>query len=341
MGGRVYFLNPPDDSAIGIQIEKERSYENLYVVSTGKVIPGLRFFPSKVRRLIENRWLEKFEMVAGEAIDTIWLFENSRFFDLGFAGDRLKIYHQVDLNQAFNPASAALSADICFCTTELIRERLVDFNRRVYKIHHGVAKRNEGEFLTRDQRARLKGNSIKAMYVGNLDMQFLDFELLYSVVKEFSNVDFHFVGGYRDDCPLRMLCEQLPNITWWGKVDSQLIPELLEMVDLLLVTYKAENWKDQASPHKFMEYLASGVVVVSTYTDEYKNNRNLLEMVDNSDEYVGAVQRVIDNLQLYNSPSKKAERRSFAQNNTYEKQISRIQGYLAKHDLGLLVDKPT
>ena len=68
----------------------------------------------------------------------VWLFENSRFFDLAFAGERLKIYHQVDLNQNFNPKTAAATADICFCSSDRIKERILPFNALVHKIHHGL-----------------------------------------------------------------------------------------------------------------------------------------------------------------------------------------------------------
>ena len=60
-----------------------------------------------------------------------------------FAGDRLKIYHQVDLNQNFHVREAAHRADICFCTTDFIKRDIIPYNDKVYKIHHGVTLSNQ------------------------------------------------------------------------------------------------------------------------------------------------------------------------------------------------------
>ena len=83
-----------------------------------------------------------------------------------------------------------------------------------------------------------------------------------------------------------------------------------------------------------MEYLASGKVTVSTYTDEYKDKRDLLEMVDDSKEYVRKFEKVIENLDFYNSDEKQEERITFAKNNSYEKQFEKISRlYLKQYNL--------
>ncbi len=337
-GARVYFLNPPDDSQSGFKIEKEESIPGLYIVLAAKVATGIRFWPGILRRWLERRWLERFEKAIGSKIDIIWLFENSRFFDMRFAGNRLKIYHQVDLNQEFNPKIASSTADICFSTTDFIKERLLPYNSRTYKIHHGTALvENKGQ-LTTAQQARFKAGCTHAVYIGNLDMLYLDAELLANVARQFIQVQFHFIGGYRKDGILWRLAGALSNITWWGKVDHRMIPAILAHGDILLVTYQAERYRDQANPHKFMEYFASGKCIVTTYTDEYKDKRHLLEMVDDSDEYIAAFARVLNNLEEYNSVERQTQRRKFAQANTYLSQLERINMKLKEHALLSLAD---
>lgn len=340
LGFAVYFLNPPVDNINTMEIEQVVSHPGLHIVSARKVATGLRFFPPPVRRRKERHWLEELERKAGTTIDIIWLFENSRFFDLSFAGSRLKIYHQVDLNQSFHPGTAASTADICFCTTDLIRERLLSANERVYKIHHGLAQVDKAAQLTPQQQRALEGNRVNAIYVGNLDLAYVDVDLIHDVATAHQSVSFHLVGGYRADGPMYRRCGHLPNITWWGKVESAVIPSILQRADVLLVAYKAQHWRDQtASPHKFMEYLASGKVVVATYTGEYKNRKQLLEMVDNSDDYVDMFARVVGNLDTYNDGKKMNERKRFALDHTYQRQVIRIDSHLRENGLpGLLKD---
>lgn len=305
----------------------------LRVVHAGKVAPGLRFVPAFVRRYAESRWLRKLEKLAECQIGTVWLFENSRFFDLRFAGKRLKIYHQVDLNQDFHHATAAATADICFCTSDLIRERLLPHHPLVFKIHHGTPQAHAPISLTDDQQLRLDHVGAQAAYIGNLDMAYLDAELLAHAAQAFPQVRFHLVGGFSRAGLLWQRLGGLPNVVWWGKLDSGLIPAVLASVNVLLVTYQSERWQDQSSPHKFMEYLASGKTIVATYTDEYKDKRHLLEMVDDSDAFIPALQRVLAHLDRYNSPQRQAERRAFAAEHSYARQYEKVFDLLARHGL--------
>ena len=332
-GSTVFFLNPPDDSLTELQIDVASDFAGVHVVSGPRVAAGLRFYPAFLRRWMEARWLSHFETVIGSKINVVWLFENSRFFDLRFATDRLKIYHQVDLNQNFHPASAAATADICFCTTDFIKSQLQPFNSRVYKIHHGLANHAGAQALgpgnpaslSQKQVEALHGAKVNAFCVGNLDMVYLDVGLLDSLIRQLPAVRFHFVGACSDGSELRTKCANLPNVAWWGKVASVQIPSLLNHADVLLLSYKADLHREQlASPHKLMEYFASGKIVVATYTDEYKDKRHLMKMVDDRESYSAAFTEVINNLEKYNSLDRQNARREFAQAHTYEKQLDKI-----------------
>lgn len=331
-GCNVYFLDPPAADLSSPAI-KQTQYKNLWSVSGPVVARGLRFYPAWLRRLTEAKWLQRLEAQIGKTFSTIWLFENSRFFDLGFAGRRTKIYHQVDLNQNFHVKQAALSADVCFCTTDYIKNEILPYNADVYKIHHAVADANEVMALTPEQVARYAPDRVNAAYVGNLKMAYLDVQLLAGTVKKFPQVLFHFVGTCRRDEPLYRALKDVKNVWWWGRVDSRQILPVLEQCDILLLTYQKAHYHDQASPHKVMEYLASGKVTVATYTDEYKDKPGLLEMVYEPEAYADKFGEVMSNLDHYNSNTTQNERKAFAKNNTYSKQLDRILTILNRHHL--------
>lgn len=331
-GHDVLFYGPPSPSGPMVIEPVERDGVRLRVVRAGRVAPGLRWFPARLRRGIEALWLKKLERKAGCRVGVVWLFENSRFFDLRFAGQRLKIYHQVDLNQDFHAVTAAATADICFCTSNFIRERLLPHQPLVFKIHHGTAQSQASLALSEEQQGRLDHPGAQAAYIGNLDMAYLDAELLAQAIRALPEVRFHLVGGYTQAARLWQLAGSLPNAVWWGKLRSELIPPVLARVDVLLVTYQAARWRDQlSSPHKFMEYLASGKTIVATYTDEYKDKRHLLEMVEDVKDYLPTLGRVLGNLEHYNSPTRMTERVLFAQQHTYEKQVAKIFQLVCEH----------
>jgi glycosyltransferase involved in cell wall biosynthesis len=333
-GARVLFLNPPDEALSSIVLSEVKECPGITVVDGPRVARGLRFYPGRLRRRLERRWLEQLEETTGLEIATVWLFENSRFFDLDFAGDRLKIYHQVDLNQEFNHDQAAFSADICFATTDFIRARLVNFSDRVHKVHHGLAEVKTPRALSNDELRRFEPDRLHAACIGNLDIAYLDVDLIERLVCRFPGVSFHLIGAYRASSPLRQRLRNADNVIWWGTVDHGKIPTLLGQVDINLVIYKAEDYREQlASPHKFMEYFASGKVVVATYTDEYKDKRDLLVMAEPGADFCALFQSVLEDLERYNSPDATARRQEFAHQHTYGKQLAKIEKYCQRAGL--------
>lgn len=336
----VLFVNPPTDAA-ELTLTRPADAERVQVVDGPPVARGLRFLPASARRLLEARWLERLEARSGTGVDAVWLFENSRFYDLSFAGNRLKLYHQVDLNQDFHPHAAARSADICLCTTDIIRAELLKAVPRVHKIHHGTPTVPRPQPLTDAQRERFRHGGVNAAYVGNLAMEYIDVDLLLSTVEAHPQVRFHLIGSYSEESRLWLASQTLRNIVWWGGQPSALIPSLLDEADVVMCTYRASEYRGQlASPHKFMEYFASGNPIVSTYTDEYKDKRGLLCMVDDSADYVAAFGQVVANLAFHNSPARREQRRTFAATHSYEAQLDRIgrlvAGELPRH-AGLFV----
>jgi len=332
-GHKVYFLNPPNNSYKRLSIE-QTNYENLWQISAPQVAKGLRFYPKVLRNYVERRWLERLEVTIGHMFTTVWLFENSRFYAMDFARERTKIYHQVDLNQNFHVKEAAKSADICFCITDFIKRDLLLSHSKVFKITHGLSLESKKAFLNKEEEARFVQNSIHVAYVGNLDMHYIDEDILYEVVAKNQKVIFHFVGSYTKNAALHRLCKELKNIIWWGRVESMLIPTILENMSITLLAYRADKYCEQlANSHKLMEYLASGKVTIATYTDEYKDKRDLLEMVDDSHEYLAKFREVVNHLELYNSAEKQKQRSDFAKEHSYEKQLDKIVAYLKQYNL--------
>lgn len=334
---RVFFLDPPEPGLRRLTLEPIPEHPGVERVRTPRVAPGLQRMPGFLRRWLERRWLDRFERLAGCPIKVIWLFENSRFYDLRFAGSRLKIYHQVDLNQAFHPELAASTADVCFCTTELIRQRLLPHNPRCLCLQHGVAIPMAPAPLSPTEQDLFPAGQIHAMYVGNLEMAYLDLDLLVKVIQQHPEVCFHLVGGYSRDGALFQQLDTAANVVWWGQVESLRIPSLLAHADLLLVCYQAQHHPDQSNPHKLMEYMASGRTVVATYTAEYSGHQNLLAMSEAGSNagFTELFASVLANLNHWNSPERISARRFFASDHTYPCQLIRIKAHIQQHGFSL------
>lgn len=325
-GHRVLFHGPPEPAGPMRLVPVPDEQGDLNVLSAPRVARGLRFLPSSLRRSLEARWLGQVEQIVGEPVDVVWNFENSRFYDMRFAGDRLKIYHQVDLNQDFHPDAAAATADLSIALSAPIEQRIKSAARKLIRITHGHAAQPSVECSTDGVEASFSVTQVNAVMVGNLDIAYLDVALLAQLVAAHNGIRFHFIGDYSAGLNLHAAIASAPNVVFWGRQPSHLLSIFLERADILLLAYLADhNLEQLANPHKMMEYLASGRCVLATRTLDYEDQSDLIEMASDRADYVQRFTKITSDPAAWNSPDRVAKRRAFANKNTYSLQLNRIE----------------
>ena len=285
-----------------------------------------------MRNKITLRTFRKMEKLCDLSFDIIWSFDNSVFYDLdALPKSVFKISHIVDLNMDFQLAQAAQSADICFCTTDILKTKLLRYNEKTYKINHGLA------IGHKEKPSKQRNESqLKAVYVGNLAMKYMDWHILLSTAQQHPNIDFMFFGPHAQnyDTKINAMHDdkrrlfELDNTFAPGTIDSDEIPSILAQADFLLIAYQEAHHQDQANPHKVMEYLASGKPIVSTFTKEY-DGLGLFEMSIKNKEFEHLFKQAVFRLKDLNANELAQQRKKFASNNTYDLQISRIEKIIA------------
>jgi glycosyltransferase involved in cell wall biosynthesis len=327
-GHQVLFYGPPDAAGPMRLVPVTDAPGNLRVVHAPRVAPGLRFLPNQLRRALEARWLGQVEQIAGQPIDVVWNFENSRFFDMRFAGQRLKIYQQVDLNQDFHPAQAAMSADIAVALNGSIVNRLrwLGVDKPVHLVSHGLTVAAEGTVAPDLPTAR-----VNAAYIGNLGIRYLDVEAFSEVVRQHgARVLFHLFGSFDETMPLRRALEGRDNVIWYGWQDPQAVYRHLSAMDIAMVIYRTEMDLEQISnSHKILEYLHSGAVVASSFLLDYKERPDLIEMAPLDGSYPDLFASVLARLDVLNTWQQRHRRKAYSLEHTYPKKLDQIEEIVA------------
>ena len=331
-GNVVFFLNPP-----GREYRRTSTpFENVFQIDYRGFPPLLRFYPAFLQRLVMSYVYRKIERLCGNQFDVIWSFDNSVFFNFTFLSSNvLKISHIVDVNQDFQTAKAAATADFCFCNTELIKERLSRYNRNTSKINHGYAPQP-----LRASREGVKRSRITAIYAGNLAIPYIDWNVFAEVVSNHPDVDFVFIGpdvkGRRSDELTQSAKNKVAdssNVLFAGRVLFEDLQAYYSSADVLMIAYMEKYHDNQvANTHKMIEYLGSGKAVVATYTSEYLNFEPLIVMSKNNSEWPGKFQSVISDLEFFNSEGLQRKRREFALCNTYDEQIKKIEQIISTNE---------
>ncbi|WP_370089234.1 hypothetical protein [Ekhidna sp.] len=320
MDNRVFFLNPNTGK------KKIRRISPTLTVINNTQVRGIRFLPKIFCQLIFLFELWRIERVLNVKLDIIWTFDPSRFFDLGLLKSKVKIFHLVDWNQNFQRNTLAKTADLCLTTSDYLCEELKNFNVNTFNIGHGCnfpIKKNEIK-TTRKK-------NIQVGYVGNLDISYIDWALLRKLFNDHQDKTFNLVGPISSQTIHKNGLDEFENCHTKGRVSSAEISSILQDFDILILAYKANEYAKQlANPHKVLEYLASGNVIVSTYTAEYEKHPELIEMTKTQEEFLNRFELVAKNLSIYNSSENREKRISFAQGNSYEKKIDEVDELLKK-----------
>ncbi len=322
-GNQVIFANPPKRKWGLANTE----IDDLRVLDYPGFIRGLRFLPNFITRWLTLRKLRQIERYSKLHFDIVWSFDNSVFFDFSWL-PTINISHIVDLNQNFELARAARSADLCLYVSSLIGKELRKHNLNTHFINHGF----------NDQRVassvNLPGNNkIKVLYAGNLNMPYIDWKTLEVAVTHNPNVDFVFLGPLEIDLMERSSdwgnFEKIYNQDhsyFIGKVNSDDLSNYYSSAHILIICYQEKYHHFQSNPHKMMEYLGSGKAIVATHTFSFTHIESpLIEMCNMNIEFTERLEKCISNLESYNSAKTRELRREIALDNTYERQIERIE----------------
>jgi len=329
-GNKVFFLNPPQSG----QEVVETNFENVFSVTYDGFVSGLRFLPSVLQKKIIRKKFDSLQECCRVRFDIIWSFDNSVFFDFSALPNHvLKVSHIVDLNQSFQIERAARTADYCFCTTDFIKEKLLRFNPSVFKLSHGY------NLQTTTRALPLPGKStIKTFYAGNLAIPYIDWASIDKLVETNRGVDFVFAGSNKTVLPNDVIQSNSKqsvlnssNCFFIGPVESNELNNYMVSSDILLVAYQADQYFEQvANPHKMMEYLGSGKMIVSTFTAEYEQlaKDKLLVMSKSNNEFSLLFDEVLKNLEWWNSKDKQQLRSAVALENTYLKLIEKFEKWI-------------
>jgi hypothetical protein len=321
---KVFFLNPPSSK----NYIQKTTYRNVWEINYTGFPKGLRFLPGFIQRWFIKMGFIALQNLAKVKFDIIWSFDNSVFFDFSALPKKvLRISHIVDLNQDFQTKKAAETADICFGTSKTIIENLKGFNRKAYFINHGFSYSQEQV----NEDIRMPGrNSVKAFCAGNLNISYIDWELLKRLVIDNYQVDFILAGPWNGGGLKRELTA-LANVYYVGAIDSGKLGAYYRLADLLLIIYQADEFHAQLSnPHKMMEYLSSGKMIVTTYTEEYMElaDQGLFLMSHKNKELPDLFKAAVQNMAKWNGEERQKARKAYALENTYDKQIDKIEAYL-------------
>lgn len=328
---QVYFLNPPSGKRNIIETER-----NLWVINYRENLKGLHYMPTRISGLLIKYKISSLEKKLNIKFDIIWNFDTSRFFNLQYLENKMRIAHIVDWSENFNRDQLCLTCDLCFCTSDLLRNEMIKSNQNTFNLGHGY---NLSDYSLTAEEKKVFSNNFKTKvgYIGNLSLKYIDWEIVTELIIKNPNTGFFFIGPEGNSNLGKSIqinkflykIKNLNNVFFLGEKASHKIPAYLLEFDILMLIYQADKYKEQlANPHKMLEYLGSGKVIISSWTEEYKDKEEIIEMVRDNAELIDRFADICKNLKHYNSQHLKNMRKKYARENSYPIKIQLIEKYL-------------
>jgi len=351
-GYKVFFVNPPRESqgdklASVIETQKDG---NLVIIET-KTIAGSLFFRHKlffIYKLIAGRYTRAIKKIVDGPIDEVWNFNPHTYVDLRsfHAGKTMLLIY--DFYKGEHVFKAAETADAVISVSQVILDHYKDVTPPKLLLQHGLGKHFEEKALERVRKKEFNqypAGKLKAGYVGNLLRVGMNTSVGTQIIESHPDVEFHFwgpcsleennVNGAGTTVAPELIAfieflQKRENVFLHGVMGQQELAEGLAKMDTFLFLYSPRTEMNGASnSHKLLEYLSTGKVIVSTCVSNYLGTDLLLMCGKEEEEKLPELfKEVVNNFSLYSSEEQQLKRLNFALDNTYTRQIERIQQFV-------------
>jgi hypothetical protein len=208
---------------------------------------------------------------------------------------RCLIYNRSDKHSLFKEANTAViedleqkllaSADVVlYANKTLLAEERTLVKGRAIHLDHGVDSKHFDYFATQkapDDLARIPKPIIG--FFGNLRSYMVDFSLLVRIAQDIPEAHIVLIGDSQDSTAE---LEGIKNIHLLGMKPYSEIPSYGAFFDVALLPYQNNEWIRYCTPIKMKEYLALGLMIVSSDYPEAHNYADRIRIAANGDEMV-------------------------------------------------------
>lgn len=344
-GCRVYFIEPPDLGQKGVSIRPCDEHLAIRIVRYRPVFRGKRFLPARLFSVLVRLQVRRILRAIGHPPDVVWCFQGNLFQDLQVFGATCNIFFAADHFDGPRMPPELASADLVLAVSDTIHRRIREGGYPVRRVNHGLQRAFQalGE-------GNLAGGAPRPLparpvvgYSGNMRIETIDRVGMLRVVRSHPELDFIFWGSYktgdlnlyglRDEATESFLQElqALPNVDLRGPLPSEALAREMNEVDMLWICWRFHNLpnRDNSNSHKILEYLSTGIPVISHAVQSYEET-GLLYMIpmEQGDDFPDFFRHMVARIREGEDPGLFRRRIAYALDNSYAKQVDRIEAML-------------
>lgn len=198
-------------------------------------------------------------------------------------------------------------ADASVFSSEALFQGRKAFSNNAHVVKNGV------DFDLFYQASKIQPNNTrkKVGYIGTVDKERIDFNLLTYLANKAPDLDFEFVGR---DISQNEAFRSLKNVTFHGAQSAAKLPGYMSTFDVVIIPFSCTSLTKMIYPMKINEYLAAGKPVVMTNFASLPEFASVVCTENEPEGFLEAIRRCINE----DTPEKRAERIHTARNNSWQ-----------------------
>ena len=242
-------------------------------------------------------------------------------------GPEFRLLHVADLDVLSTGHALTTSADLVLATSQVIRDELF--------LRYGVQALNVGHSLATEwftgieERINPRNSQPRIVaFAGNLSRTCNDWNGFAEIVTKHPELTFRFFGTMApspEETGFNVV-RSCSNAEFLGLVPTQaLVPALCE-ADILLFGFHSDRFaREMSNPHKVLEYLSTGNVVVGSQILEYHDRPTLFCMARMDEPLASVFDRALENYPCLNSAEARGLRIDAVRERSMEALLLRIE----------------
>jgi glycosyltransferase involved in cell wall biosynthesis len=209
------------------------------------------------------------------------------------------------------------NTDVVLTNSEYLKEYALRFNPKSYYVGQGC----DVEHFLRppNQEKKLDMQRPIVGYIGALNGERLDIDLIFNLASSMPQFSFVFIGN-EDHIFLSSRLHELSNVYFLGAKEFGELPGYLSQFDVAINPQKFNEITIGNYPRKVDEYLASGKPVVNTKTDAMRPFADYVYLAETSTEFAELIHIALHE----NSDIASKRRKDFAATHTWYNSVKEM-----------------
>ncbi len=288
---------------------------------------GVNRMPPFINRWYYGRIIRALERNAGVRFDIIWCFDTSRM-QVFPEHPAFRLLHLVDYDILYSGHGLMRTAHLIVTTADPISEkvRTIAPDTPIHKVGHALDARWLKDNANAPEPRRTVPRTV--VYSGQFYNTYIDWPALLEVADDHPQLEFRYIGIVDPHYPSKefQLLRTRPNVTFMGlRTKDDLIP-LVREADILTFCFMTDSkLLERANPHKVLEYLSTGNVIVGSRTLEYDGREDLMIQSIERQEFVPRFHEAVLRFTELNTREARMKRIAYATERTIAHLLDHIE----------------